>query len=382
MYYYMAMSLFYQKEHQEAAPYFDKAIELVAVEPDFFAGRGRNYYYLERPDSAIANLRIAAQMENCNAGDIAVLGIILLEEKQQEEAIENLKRARNLFKENTVAHKNCGFNIALAYQQLKDYEAGKDFLEQHLKIYKDDHSAIAKIIQMHYALSEFSQAQPWMQKLQKAQGDEDFPKQMKSMYCFDQFDWQPNNVMSFTNYGPSEQEILSWQYKFFVQNEAEETIIKLQTIADSSLGVPEPSNRFILCRIEDDTLYQYAQVQISEEMDYPTLKSQLLAILNQEIEPTQKMGEYEAWIGKKRQAKLGDQGSSYATAIVAPSVPFEYQWLRENYPSAKFMMQSLNFHEGKPYDILKVRLEDGSVIEVYFDISSFFGKGFDWLSYF
>jgi predicted RNA-binding protein associated with RNAse of E/G family len=39
-------------------------------------------------------------------------------------------------------------------------------------------------------------------------------------------------------------------------------------------------------------------------------------------------------------------------------------------------MQSLVFHEGKPYDILHIETIDGVQKEIYFDISSFFGKGF------
>ncbi|MEL7530951.1 MAG: hypothetical protein AAFN10_06575 [Bacteroidota bacterium] len=182
--------------------------------------------------------------------------------------------------------------------------------------------------------------------------------------------------MAFTNYGASAEDILPWQNKFFVEDEAEEITVKFQTIIDSSLEVAEPQNRFILCRITDNKLYQYAQIQLTDSTRYPELKDQVLAILNEELAATETLEDYDKWINKKRQARLGDIGSSFETAISAPSIAFEYQWLRDNYPGHKFLQQSLIFNEGKPFDVLKVKLEDGTVIEVYFDISSFFGKGF------
>jgi len=32
------------------------------------------------------------------------------------------------------------------------------------------------------------------------------------------------------------------------------------------------------------------------------------------------------------------------------------------------------FEEDKPYDIIKIKTKEGNLIEIYFDISNFFGK--------
>jgi len=37
-------------------------------------------------------------------------------------------------------------------------------------------------------------------------------------------------------------------------------------------------------------------------------------------------------------------------------------------------MQSLTHNNKKPYDILKIETVEGKEVEVYFDISNFFGK--------
>jgi hypothetical protein len=67
-------------------------------------------------------------------------------------------------------------------------------------------------------------------------------------------------------------------------------------------------------------------------------------------------------------------GSSYEKAIVAKSVPAEYAWLKKKYPGYALRRQSLRTHDGKPFDVLEITLKGGKEIEVYFDISSFFGK--------
>lgn len=69
-------------------------------------------------------------------------------------------------------------------------------------------------------------------------------------------------------------------------------------------------------------------------------------------------------------------GSSYEKAIIVKSIKAEYEWLAENYLGYKMIMQELREYKKKPYDILTVKTADGIKREIYFDISSFFGKGF------
>ncbi|MBI1831492.1 MAG: hypothetical protein HYR84_08585 [Planctomycetes bacterium] len=70
----------------------------------------------------------------------------------------------------------------------------------------------------------------------------------------------------------------------------------------------------------------------------------------------------------------GRDGSSAAKAIIAHSVPEEYNWIRDNLPGFKPQMQALQFIDDKPYDVLTVRSAGGEEKTIYFDISSFFGK--------
>lgn len=67
-------------------------------------------------------------------------------------------------------------------------------------------------------------------------------------------------------------------------------------------------------------------------------------------------------------------GTSFEKAIMAKSISSEYDWLRKNYPGCQVLRQSLVYDKRKPYDVLSVKLADGTKKDFYFDISSFFGK--------
>lgn len=69
-------------------------------------------------------------------------------------------------------------------------------------------------------------------------------------------------------------------------------------------------------------------------------------------------------------------GTSFETAIVAKSIKAEYVYVREHCDSCSVKSQALSYYKDKPYDILYVVKPDGEEVAYYFDISSFFGKGF------
>lgn len=79
------------------------------------------------------------------------------------------------------------------------------------------------------------------------------------------------------------------------------------------------------------------------------------------------------------QSAAATAGLSPETAIIirasssAEGVPQEYEWIRKQLPGAKIKKQALVM-EPKAYDRFEVEMPDGKIREVYFDISSFFGK--------
>ena len=73
-------------------------------------------------------------------------------------------------------------------------------------------------------------------------------------------------------------------------------------------------------------------------------------------------------------------GSSYNNAIIIKAtnegdgIDAEYKWLADHYPGYKTEGQSLNENGKTPYDVLHIKTNDGQRKDVFFDISSYFGK--------
>jgi hypothetical protein len=73
-------------------------------------------------------------------------------------------------------------------------------------------------------------------------------------------------------------------------------------------------------------------------------------------------------------------GLSFDSAVViqakneSEGVAAEYAWIRKNLSGASPAGQSLHQHAGKFYDVISVELNDGKSHDVYFEISSYFGK--------
>ena len=52
----------------------------------------------------------------------------------------------------------------------------------------------------------------------------------------------------------------------------------------------------------------------------------------------------------------------------------EYKWLDKNYPGYQKISQALVNCDGIPTDIIRIKTSNGETKDIYFDISSFFGK--------
>jgi isopentenyldiphosphate isomerase len=73
-------------------------------------------------------------------------------------------------------------------------------------------------------------------------------------------------------------------------------------------------------------------------------------------------------------------GLSYETAIVinkkneSEGVDAEYKWIKAHYSNYQIKGQALNTFEKRAHDVITIELADGKKVELYFDISKFFGK--------
>jgi hypothetical protein len=80
----------------------------------------------------------------------------------------------------------------------------------------------------------------------------------------------------------------------------------------------------------------------------------------------------------------GGDGTSREQAVImknakssSEAIPLEYQWIRGRCQNFKRVKQSLNFQEGRKYDVITIRCVGEDEKDVYFDITNCFGRGPD-----
>lgn len=79
----------------------------------------------------------------------------------------------------------------------------------------------------------------------------------------------------------------------------------------------------------------------------------------------------------------GGNGASYEDAIIITDcshfkgVDQEYLELKKRFGNYKLVKQSLIENNEKCYDLLEIELENGIKKLIYFNITDFFGRGFD-----
>ena len=79
----------------------------------------------------------------------------------------------------------------------------------------------------------------------------------------------------------------------------------------------------------------------------------------------------------------GGDGSSFENAIIISDcdnmqgIEQEFIEVRQRFGNYRLVRQDLMEYNNRMFDKLEIEVENGLLIEVYFDITEFFGKGFE-----
>ena len=84
--------------------------------------------------------------------------------------------------------------------------------------------------------------------------------------------------------------------------------------------------------------------------------------------------------GKSTEADVFRGGTSFENPVVikvekeSAGIEEEYKWLSNNYPGYSAIKKSHISAGKKHYDVIRIRTRDRQVKDIYFDVTSFFGK--------
>lgn len=284
MYYYKGMVFYYAEKFSEALPNFDKAISMLPDEPDFYLSKGEAYYGLENLDSALVYFEKASILPGCAVRAFLLMGEIYQEQEEWEKGLLVYKTAIDKLEWGDLQHQNCSFNLGLMQQLNGQFAEAKETFEKHVVAYPEDFHAVAKLIQVYYALSEYEKAKPYRQALYKARENRQLEIDMRYMFCFDQFMWNGKLVMAFENFNEPEKDLFAKHHFFVLTDEGE---IDYQIDTETSLAIRRsgPKPNYVLCLVRGDIHTTYWQYVFNEDFNYPDLKAAVLDILNEKVQP-------------------------------------------------------------------------------------------------
>ena len=124
-----AFELINSKRYQEAQEILFKLVEDGEDDENIYYLIGQTYRYLDKYSQAIHYLKIASKMHS-SAPNLLALGIALQLNRQYENAIDTLKQAIDVDKNNLLPYNS----LALTYKRMGEYQIAADTYENVLKI--------------------------------------------------------------------------------------------------------------------------------------------------------------------------------------------------------------------------------------------------------
>jgi tetratricopeptide (TPR) repeat protein len=284
MFFYKGMLLFYADRVAESLPYYDRAIALLPDEPDYYAGKGEAYYKLARKDSALTCLEHASHLPRCKPRVYMMIGELYQERRDNEKSLSAYKMAYDRMTPADADFQDCSFNLGLSQQLTGKVSEARATFENLVSSYPTDYHAVAKLIQIYYALSEFDKAVPYKEKLYAAHRANKLPEEMRDMFCFDQFIWQGKRVMAFENFQETG-DFLTVKHHFYVMLDNGEIDYRIDSESSPALRMNGSKGKYVLCLVRGNSHFTYWQYVFGDDYKYVELKSAVLDILNGKVQP-------------------------------------------------------------------------------------------------
>lgn len=372
-YFYKGLTEYDLEKYDEAIVSFDKAINIDDSLPDYYSLKGQVYLAKNNVDSAIICLKKAIQFPDCDEYSYAYLASAFQTIESNDSAVFYYDCALKISDPKDNIYAICSYNKGLIYLLMKEYQQSIDVFKKHLDLFPDDYFAIVKYIQVIIEKGESEEHLNYIKKLYQAKKSEKLPEGLSEMFCFKHFTWEKYLIMGFELYEEEETPITLCKHKYLASIDGNTISFKIQSERDSI-----STKLYRLKLLRNDSLFIYPSFEYADKNYYEELTNSVIKILNDEIKPETIISPYSSWIEKaiaEKLSSLENDGSSFEKAVKVQNIPEEYEWLRKYYPGYKMLLQQLVFENNSPYDILSIEI-NGVRKKVYFDISSFFGKGF------
>lgn len=282
-YYITGMTRNYMGQYNLAISQFEKAIRIDTDNPHYYIGLGDSYLQKKMYEKALDSYTKATKSSIHVDRPYIAIAQIYAELNKLDKALEAFYLAKDKVSKNFASYINVLYNIGL-YEYLSGNleKAEKSLIELTEKV-PNDYQATSKLIQVYYAQKDYNKAIPLKNKLYEAYRKNKLPKNLKDMFCFDQFKWKDKRILAFERYKEVKGK-LYYKHLFYVQNSDGKIEYRIQTenspVSEELTGTP----KYAVGMNKGNAHYTF--LFIPKDFLYDDLKTIVLNIITDKIKPT------------------------------------------------------------------------------------------------
>ncbi|MCG9881677.1 MAG: tetratricopeptide repeat protein, partial [Bacteroidia bacterium] len=287
MYYYKGRALINIDKAKASLYCFEKAIEGLPDEPDFYAGKALAFQKLKKIDSAQFYYAKAHSFPNCKALNYILSGDLFQENCNIPSALVKYEQALNKLDKSDELYPVALFLNGLMNKLMGNINIADSLFNQVLLFNTTSYQTIAHRILIYYSWKQFDKAMPYKQKLYEAHANSNLPGSSGEMFCIDQFVWNGKVVVVLESFNKYERGFAT-KHQFVIKNDKCEPDLALltQTLISESSEKNGLKYKLVKFNYKPRVIYNYDQLTFKENYEYVELKNSVLDILNNKIKPT------------------------------------------------------------------------------------------------
>lgn len=279
-YFIKGMTLNYMAQFDKAIESFNKAIEIDSTNTNYFSGLGDSYVSQKKYDKALSSYITATEKKEPIDRPFTMIPQIYAELNQPEKALDAFYKSKSTISKESDSYINALYNIGLYEFLNKNYDKSESAYKELIELAPNDYNSYAKLIQVYYGKKEYDKAKPLKEKLYQAYEQGILTDNLKSMFCFDQFEWNGKLILVYERFAVKEGK-LYYKHIFYVPNEKGETEFTIQT-ENSPISMELGGPKYVLGMDKNGT-HSTFRYGFEENFNYADLKNAVILVLDEKI---------------------------------------------------------------------------------------------------
>lgn len=280
-YFIKGMTYNYMSQFDKAIEYFNKAIDLDSSKTHYFSGLGDSYFSLKSYEKALKAYITSTKKTNPIDRPFAMIPQIYAELNQPQKALEAFYKSKQTISKESNSYINALYNIGVYEYLNKDYNKSEIAFKELIEIEPKDYPTYAKLIQVYYSQKEYEKAEPFKRILYKAFENGELKGDLKSKFCFDQFEWDGKRIFVYENFAVKEGE-LYYKHIFYIPGDNGGARFTIQT-ENSPISEELGNGKYAIGMDKNGTHSTFGFIE--EKFEYDILKKIVINILEEDIKP-------------------------------------------------------------------------------------------------